>query len=143
MARIKDTLYSEEYNTYMDRSVDIDLYKLEVRLNALASDRLDLDAEGEMLLQIDEISEARLVRESRMKPQPKSNTITKNLLIKILAAIFMVVLFSWAAVAKNLTVWCLVSDFNTQCIYYNLDSCQSDAEQFGGVCTPKQINEGE
>ena len=170
MARQKDELYDERYNTYMNQPIDMDIYKLEDRFNALESDLYTEEDEELILNEIVAISENRMARESHIKAhQYEMEYVNKlkndqkldeeelfwpfigrkldfnSLLygIAVIAWVLIVTLFGMKASAQNLTVWCLVTDYNTQCIYYNLDSCQSNALESGGVCVPKQINEGE
>jgi len=53
-------------------------------------------------------------------------------------AIIFILLFAVNAQATQ--VWCLVNDFNTQCIYYSLNACQYAALTQQGVCMPQRRN---
>lgn len=168
MARMKDETYEEKYNTYLKEPVDIDVYQIQDRLEALDSGLYTEEDEELILSEIDSISENRLAREFRILQHLKTKneaekyekdyikTITQDYKSQgkdpgawawgIIWAIWIaaiILLGSLTVKAQGTTIWCLVTDFNTQCIYYNLQTCQYNAAHFGGVCVPKQINVGE
>lgn len=162
VGRFKD-IFTENQMAQDDSDIftDIDVYKLEAKLDLLVSDTLDEDYEQMLLDDIDQISEHRLLTEKLLhnhafemryngypilqeqKPKKNKKTFIRNTLLLLAMWIIIFSTLSSKIFAQDLKVWCLVTDYNTQCIYYNLSSCQSNAAASGGVCVPKLINEGE
>ena len=162
MGRFKD-IFTEIQMSQGEPDIytDIDVYKLEAKLNLLASDDLDEGYEQMLLDDIDQISEHRLLAEQhfhskavemsnkgytilqKQKPKKNKKTFIRNTLLLLAMWIIIFSVLTSNVFAQELKVWCLVTDYNTQCIYYNLSSCQSNTTTSGGVCVPKLINEGD
>lgn len=162
MGRLKD-IFTENQMSQGESDIftDIDVYKLEAKLNLLVSDTLDEDYEQILMDDIDRISEHRLLTEQHLhshafemrydgytklqeqKPKKNKKTFIRNTLLLLAMWIIIFSVLTSNVFAQELKVWCLVTDYNTQCIYYNLSSCQSNAAASGGVCVPKLINEGD